>query len=197
MIVILAGESASGKTTLANFIVNHNPKFSKVITYTTRPPRQGEKNGVDYYFLTDEKFSSLKSSGFFIEWAKYRDWWYGTGLNFDKNDDKIIVLTPAGARAFLNSGELKDYVRVIYLDVDRRSRLIKLLTRGDNIEEAYRRNLSDVGMFDSFEREADYVLKNDHYSKPVEILASELETYLISQTQLKTTKTNVNKEVNA
>ena len=190
MIVILAGESASGKTTLANYIVAHNPKFSKVITYTTRPPRKGEENGVDYYFLTEEKFNGLKSSGFFVEWAKYRDWWYGTGLNFDKNDDKIIVLTPAGARAFLNNGELKDYVRVVYLDVDRRSRLMNLLSRGDNIEEAYRRNLSDVGMFDAFEREADYILKNEHYHKPVEILASELEAYLDSQFTNKNNENN-------
>ena len=181
ILVILCGASASGKTTLANYIVEHTNNFTKLITYTTRPPRPGEVDGVDYYFLTNEKFDELKNAGFFIEYAKYRDWQYGTGVNFDKNENKIVVLTPAGARAFLNNGDLKDQVRVIYLDVDRRSRLIKLLSRGDNIEEAYRRNLSDVGMFDAFEREADYVLHNNEYRKPVGILASFLMVYLSSE----------------
>ncbi len=52
---------------------------------------------------------------------------------------------------------------IVYLKVDRRSRLIKLLERGDDIEEAYRRSLSDVGQFDSFENEADFVLENKNY----------------------------------
>lgn len=195
MIVILCGASASGKTTLANYIVEHTDNFSKVVTYTTRPPREGEVNGIDYYFLTNEKFDELKNAGFFVEYAKYRDWQYGTGVNFDKNENKIVVLTPAGARAFLNNGELKDHVRVIYLDVDRRSRLIKLLSRGDDIEEAYRRNLSDVGMFDAFEREADYVLHNNKYRKPVGILASILMVYLSREGVEFCFKTNDEKEM--
>ena len=103
----------------------------------------------------------------FVEHASYRGWQYGTAINFDENDNKIIVLTPAGARAFRayadKHPELRLELYVFYLFVDRRSRLIKLLTRGDDIEEAYRRSLSDVGQFDAFEREADYVIYNEEY----------------------------------
>ena len=51
----------------------------------------------------------------------------------------------------------------IYIYVDRRSRLIQLLLRGDSIDESYRRNLSDVGMFDGITNEVDYVIENSNY----------------------------------
>lgn len=173
MILILVGESASGKSTLAG-LVEKNTNFSRIVTYTTRPPRNGEKDGVDYHFINYAKFEKMIAENKFIETAAYREWMYGTAINFDENDNKIIVLTPAGARAFRkyaqNHKELGLQLFVVYLEVDRRSRLIKLLERGDDIEEAYRRSLSDVGQFDSFWREADYVLQNpSYYLSPYEL----------------------------
>lgn len=166
MIVIIVGESASGKSTLAAKFEEYSD-YTKVVTYTTRPPRAGEQNGIDYYFVTDDEFNQMVKDDKFVEHASYRGWQYGTAINFDKNNDKIIVLTPAGARAFRayanKHPKLRLELYVFYLFVDRRSRLIKLLTRGDDIEEAYRRSLSDVGQFDAFEREADYVIYNEEY----------------------------------
>ena len=178
MIVILVGESASGKSTLANAFIKINPSFTKVVTYTTRPMRQGEVDGIDYHFLSEDDFNKRKESGFFIEYASYRGWQYGTAVNFESGENKIIVLTPAGARALLKVGALHGHLRIVYLDVDRRSRLIKLLQRGDDIEEAYRRSLSDVGQFDAFNREADYVMYNKQYEKSVNQLCIELATYI-------------------
>lgn len=169
MIVVLVGESASGKSTVAKILEQEQPNFSKVVTYTTRPVRNGEVNGIDYHFISDDKFNEMIEQDCFVEHATYRDWKYGTAINFDKDDDKVIVLTPAGARAFKKYAEkhkeLKDNLLIIYLWVDRRSRMIKIIQRGDNIDEAYRRNLSDVGQFDAFDREADYTIKNECYSK--------------------------------
>ena len=56
MIVIL-GESASGKTTLVNDFVTAHPDYKKVIQYTTRPPRDGEKDGATYYFISEDDFA--------------------------------------------------------------------------------------------------------------------------------------------
>lgn len=178
MIVILVGESASGKSTVAKILEQEQPNFSKVVTYTTRPKRKDEANGVDYHFISDEKFNELIDRKFFVEHASYRDWQYGTAINFDKDEDKVIILTPAGARAFRayaeKNPELKKYLMVVYLYVDRRSRMIKIIQRGDNIDEAYRRNLSDVGQFDAFDKEADYTIKNENYSKSVMEIYCEL-----------------------
>lgn len=166
MIVILVGESASGKSTLAADLQEFEG-FSRIVTYTTRPPRDGEQDGIDYHFVTDEKFNEMIVNNEFVEHASYRGWQYGTAINSKITEDIVVVLTPAGARAFRKFAaehpELELDIFVIYLMVDRRSRLVKLLERGDDIEEAYRRSLSDVGQFDAFEREADYIMHNDKY----------------------------------
>lgn len=56
--------------------------------------------------------------------------------------------------------------------------MIKLLERGDNIDEAYRRNLSDQGQFMGFELEVDYVIENKNYERNLEDICKELENFL-------------------
>lgn len=183
MILVIVGESASGKSTLAKQFVEDNPSFSRIVTYTTRPKREGEVNGIDYHFVSDEVFDSMIKQGSFVEHASYRDWKYGTAINFGNTENKIVVLTPAGARAFRRyktmHPELHLNILVMYLKVDRRSRLIKMLQRGDDLEEAYRRSLSDVGQFDSFEDEADFILENYSYTKSVSNLVQNLNMNLM------------------
>lgn len=156
MIVIL-GESASGKTTLVKRFIDRNPKYKKLVTYTTRPRREDEKNGVDYIFVNTHMFEELKKRDFFIETAEYRGWQYGTPKNGCGLKNAVGILTPSGLR---NLKKQNIDVTSIYLMVDRRSRLIQSLCRGDDIEEAYRRNLSDSGQFDGVEGEVDYVIEN-------------------------------------
>lgn len=160
--LVIIGESASGKSTLQDLICktfNHK----KVVTYTTRPIRKGEVDGVSYHYISDEEFKRLKNEDFFVETSEYNGWHYGTPIN-ECTDllDTNAVLTPSGLRKLKKRG-IK--VVSIYLKVDRRSRLMKILNRGDNIEEAYRRNLSDVGQFDGVENEVDYVIVNTGYKK--------------------------------
>lgn len=143
--------------------------------------RAGETNGVDYHFIDNDTFNDLKQKGFFFEYVQYREWQYGTAANFSKDEDKIIILTPAGARAlrrYAKQNDLLDYIRIIYLNVDRRSRLVNILKRGDNIEEAYRRSLSDVGQFDSFDKEADKTLHNENYVFSIDELCDYLIAYI-------------------
>lgn len=141
-------------------LIENNPKYRKIVTYTTRPMRDGEVNGVDYHFISKSDFDSLVKDNFFIEYAKYREWYYGTAKVDCEDENSVAVLTPAGLRALKRLGY---DVTSIYLYVDRRSRLIKILTRGDNIDEAYRRNLSDVGQFDEVAKEVDYVIDNTEF----------------------------------
>lgn len=162
MNVVLIGASASGKSTLQTMLINREPCFKKIVTYTTRPPRDGEVNGVDYHYVSVEKFTKLADSGFFAEYNSYRGWMYGTPkCDLQKDyENHIIVLTPAGYREFKkNNIEALS----VYIDVDRRSRLINNLKRGDDIEEAYRRSLSDVGQYDGVKNEVDYVIDNSQY----------------------------------
>lgn len=159
--IVIVGESASGKSTLQDMLVKSDPNYKKIVTYTTRPMREGEVDGVSYHFVSEAAFSELASRGFFIEQNAYREWHYGTAkCDCENGSGKVAVLTPAGLRSLQRENIP---TTSIYLFVDRRSRLIQILQRGDNIEEAYRRSLSDVGQFDGVASEVDYVIDNTAY----------------------------------
>lgn len=168
--IVLIGESASGKSSIEKYLVD-NCGYKKIVSYTTRQPRDKEIDGSDYHFINKHKFLQLREKGFFAETATYNGWYYGTAKE-DCTNDKIAVLTPHGLR------QLKkiDGIDIIsfYIDVPRRDRLIKILQRGDNIEEAYRRSLSDVGQFDGVKDEVDFVINNDSYSKSIEEISREI-----------------------
>lgn len=75
--IILIGASASGKTTIAKYLTT-NLGFKKFVTSTTRLPRKGEINSIDYNFLTIDTFNKKKENNEFIETTFYNENYYGT-----------------------------------------------------------------------------------------------------------------------
>lgn len=79
VLLVIAGPAGSGKTTLCERMVREVPGVSRVVTATTRPPREGEVNGVHYHFLSPSEFDARVAANAFLEWAlvhqKHR---YGT-----------------------------------------------------------------------------------------------------------------------
>lgn len=69
VLLVLAGPAGSGKSTLCDRLVAEDPTFSRVITTTTRAPREGEINGVHYHFFTPGEFDARVARGEFLEWA--------------------------------------------------------------------------------------------------------------------------------
>lgn len=76
--LILIGPSGVGKSTFLARCLKDYDVFEDTITYTSRPMRRGESEGHPYHFVTPEKFEELVQQGFFIEWAKVHDKFYGT-----------------------------------------------------------------------------------------------------------------------
>lgn len=161
--IVIVGESASGKSSVAQCL-RDKYGFKRIITYTTRPPRTGEIDLVDYHFINDARFEELERCDYFAETASYNGWKYGSAIE-DYNDDSVIILTPRGLRSVkqLKERGINKNIVSFYINVPRRDRLIKCLERGDNIEEAYRRSLSDVGQFDGIENEVDLTIMNSKY----------------------------------
>lgn len=168
--VIIVGESASGKTSVAKYL-EENFGYERIVTYTTRSPRAGEVDGVDYHFISDDEFNELSEKDFFAETAMYNGWQYGSAKG-DYFGNKIAVLTPRGLRSVRRNGI---DAHTFYLCVPRKDRLKMCLDRGDNIEEAYRRNLSDVGQFDGIADEVDIVFYNEGYKAPIETIAKAID----------------------
>lgn len=82
MLVVLAGPSGAGKTTLARRLVEGVPGFEFSVSTTTRPPRGDERDGRDYFFVSDDRFDELVGSGYFLEWAGVHGRRYGTSRDW-------------------------------------------------------------------------------------------------------------------
>lgn len=78
LLIVLSAPSGGGKTTLCEQMLKHNPNIARAVTCTTRAPRDGEKDGVDYYFLTAEDFLKRVQAGNFLEHATVYGNSYGT-----------------------------------------------------------------------------------------------------------------------
>jgi guanylate kinase len=75
---IISAPSGGGKTTLCKALLKRMPEMAYSISYTTRKLRRGEKDGVDYHFITDAAFKHRMAQGRWCEWAKVHDHFYGT-----------------------------------------------------------------------------------------------------------------------
>lgn len=78
LLIILTGPTASGKDALMHKLLNINPNWSRIITTTTRLPRNGEQSGKDYYFTDQETFKKMQQAGEFLETVQYAGNFYGT-----------------------------------------------------------------------------------------------------------------------
>src|SRR5579859_7267353 len=81
MIVVLSGASGSGKTTLARKLVEMVPRLEKTISFTTRPPRADEAQGLAYHFVDPATFKAMQKRGAFVEWAEVHGNLYGTSVD--------------------------------------------------------------------------------------------------------------------
>ncbi|MFP4083813.1 MAG: guanylate kinase [Desulfonatronovibrio sp.] len=78
ILLTISAPSGTGKSTLIKMLTREYPEFGFSISYTTRAPRPGEKNGKDYFFIDAQEFTSLIKQNFFAEWAKVHGNYYGT-----------------------------------------------------------------------------------------------------------------------
>src|SRR5687767_14982578 len=80
ILIIISSPSGAGKTTLARRLLREFPDLSFSVSYTTRPARVGEQNGIDYFFVSPETFDGMVQRGEFAEWAQVHGNRYGTSL---------------------------------------------------------------------------------------------------------------------
>ena len=78
-LIVLSAPSGAGKTTLCQALREHFPQLGYSISYTTRPPRDEERDGADYHFISTAEFKTRIARGAWAEWAMVHDHFYGTG----------------------------------------------------------------------------------------------------------------------
>lgn len=157
MKLILVGKAASGKDHLKKKIEHKG--FKSGVSYTTRPPRQNEKEGEDYYFISDEEFDRLIENGEMLEWMEFIGWKYGLSKNeFEKAD--VMIMSKDGLDILPK--EYRDRCLVVYLDIGRLTRVQRLNDRKDPNDSVFRRMLTDDEQFDNF-TDFDIRIKNDDF----------------------------------
>lgn len=176
MLIAICGSSGAGKTELSKYLSIHNSS-KEVVSYTTRSPRVGEKNDVDYHFVSNETFNEMIINNEFCVYEEYSQHrFYGTAKSdiiSAAGSDNIytVVVTPNGMRAIEDtlkeSGMLEtNYVSVLVtasLGVRVKRYIDRVGSENfnfDDMNEINARVNRDFGMFLNMEKHCDLVLDN-------------------------------------
>lgn len=168
--IILVGASASGKTEVATYL-RAKYGIKRAITHTSRSPRTGEEDGVDYYFVSDEEFLKLKQEGAFVETTYYNRHYYGCS-KAEISEDKAVVVDPNGLESFLKLGDSR--IVTFYLKAKEDTRRKRMILRGDGEEMIQQRLLNDVKSFNEpyLSQITDYQLTTD--DRPISEVGDEV-----------------------
>jgi len=164
--ILLVGKSCSGKDTIRKEL--NKLGYKSIVTYTTRPPRNGEIDGVDYHFVDASRFRAMDLMGCFVETTSYNvasgeTWYYGSAVD-DLKEDSVMIVNPEGLRLIKKLKSLKPIA--FYLVADEDTIWERLKQRGDNDEEARRRLRADASDFVGIINDVDFCLRNDLGLKP-------------------------------
>ena len=158
------GMSASGKDTLRKMLIDKGLK--PAISYTTRPIRPGEKDGVDYHFISLEEFNRLEAEDFFIESEPFKVeggdiWKYGKSKQTIEDAD-IFIATPSGVSNMLRKLD-RNMFYVVEIQCRPEVRFERAILRGDDRPEANRRMKADAIDFIKMPRdfEVDEILHSE------------------------------------
>ena len=144
-LIILTGPSGVGKGTVVKEILDKDKNICISVSATTRSPRKGEKEGENYYFLSEENFKEMINKNLFLEWAKFAGNYYGTPLSFvkDKIEDGFIVLLEIeveGAKQIKD--KFPDSLSIFILPPSKEELERRIRNRGTEKEESINRRLS-------------------------------------------------------
>lgn len=168
-ILILSGPSGCGKSTLLKEIYKNINNYYFSISTTTRTPRAGEQDGVDYYFVSKEEFEKDIEEGNFLEWAKVHDNYYGTSLKpiiEALNDGKLVIFDIDVQGHKIVRKKLNSQVTSVFITTPSLSILKdRLYSRNSDSNEIIEKRLSNAKEeIDSF-LDYDYLIINDDLHK--------------------------------
>ena len=180
IVYIVSAPSGSGKSTLVNELFKMVQGLDFSISYTTRSPRGSEKNGKEYFFVSEPEFKAMIAADEFLEYANVFGNYYGTAWRFlreaeRRNWDLLLDIDVQGAEQIKK--KLPDAVSIFILPPDREKLEWRLRSRGEDPEAVIRRRL------DTARREIEkyskyrYILVNN----VLEQSADELKAVVLSE----------------
>jgi len=177
MLIVVSAPSGAGKSTLCKELVRLHPEIKLSISYTTRQPRAGEKDGKDYFFVSEEEFKKKIKNDEFLEWATVHGCSYGTEKKFvlenlSKNKDVLLEIDVQGAMKIRSL--YPDVVLIFVLPPDFSTLFTtlkkRLLQRGREDSLEIRRRLKQAKKELNQMKKYDYLVINDQIKKAVKRL---------------------------
>jgi guanylate kinase len=177
-LLILSAPSGAGKTSLAKALVEAVPDTMISVSHTTRAPRPGEQDGVDYFFVSREEFEAMAAAGRFLEHARVFDNYYGTSRDaverwLAEGKNVILDIDWQGARRIRE--QMPQAVSVFVLPPSREALESRLRGRGQDSDEIIARRMrdavSEMRHYDEFE----VVVENDDFQAALDDLRAVVE----------------------
>lgn len=169
-VFVIAAPSGTGKTTICRRILERDPRLRLSVSHTTRKPRAGEKEGLDYHFVSEEAFRALREADGFLESAKYVGNTYGTSWQaieapLEVGVDVVLEIEVQGAAQVRR--RLDDACLIFLLPPSLEALEERLLGRGTDDEAVIRRRLALVGEELKAAKIFDYAVVNDDLERAV------------------------------
>ena len=163
--LVLSSTSGAGKTSLSRKLLERNKKLFLSVSCTTRPPRPGEINESDYFFIEESKFNEMQKNNEFLESAKVFDHYYGTRKKpimdaLDSGMDILFDIDWQGTQQLMNSLQ-DDLIKVFVLPPSAKELERRLLQRNQDSDEIVKGRMSKASNEISHYAEYDYIIINE------------------------------------
>jgi guanylate kinase len=175
-ILVITGPSGVGKGTLIRLLLDRFPGMALSVSATTRAPRPGEEDGVDYRFLSPEEFQRRIDAGEFLEWAEYAGHRYGTlKSELERDADPLVLeIEVQGARKVRE--RVPEATSVFIAPPSDEALRTRLVGRGSDDPEQIERRLAVAREELAARDEFDHVVVNDDLEAAVQELADLVAT---------------------
>jgi len=173
---IVSAPSGTGKTTILKRIISEMENIMFSVSHTTRPPRPGEKDGVDYYFVEKDAFKKMQEQDLFHEWAEVHGNLYGTSRNavqkiIDQGKDIILDIdVQGGLQAMDKVGDKGIFIFILPPCLQELEK--RLVNRGTESESVIATRLKNAQGEIKIMEQYDYVIVNDSVAEAVDVLKS-------------------------
>ncbi len=168
LLIVLSGPSGVGKGTVCKALQKREINISYSVSVTTRLPRQGEVDGVNYFFKSDAEFRHMVANDDLLEWAEYAGHFYGTPKSYvmeqiERGHDVLLEIEVQGARQVKQKYPQGIFIFLVPPSmVELKNRIVK---RGTETEDIIQNRMTiaeeEVEMMEHY----DYVVVNDHVEK--------------------------------
>ena len=175
-LIVFSAPSGAGKSSLIKEVVsNSSGNIDLSISATTRPQRNGEEHGRDYFFISDEEFNKLKDQNSFIEYANVYGYQYGTLKSFvdEKIKNDINVILDIDVQGFdLIRSSIKEHVSIFIIPPSIMELENRLVSRGLDSKEVIKKRLKNVQTELKYAELYDYIILNDQFENTLNELTS-------------------------